>query len=127
ARDALVCVVAGLRQMRPEGGKARTERALAVQEHTCKRDPPAADSTPMQSRITQTGTAWAWLSFVVALALTIPLIWRAWTIIGPNTYTGGDGKSWQTLIRAVIQLAPALYVKIFNPLPGQAVVCSPVH
>src|SRR5215472_13447164 len=53
-------------------------------------------STPMQSRITQTESAWAWLSFVVALALTIPLIWRAWIIIRPNTYTGGDGKAWQS-------------------------------
>jgi hypothetical protein len=59
----------------------------------------------MQSRITQTGSAWAWLSFVVALALTIPLIWRAWTIIGPNTYTGGDGKMWQSLIREIREFA----------------------
>jgi hypothetical protein len=44
-------------------------------------------SDPMQSRVTEPGSVWAWLSFVVGLALTVPLMWRAWTIIGPNTYT----------------------------------------
>jgi hypothetical protein len=67
------------------------------------------------------------VSFVVALALTIPLIWRAWTIIGPNTYTGGDGKSWQSLIRAVVEFAPAFYVNILNPLQGAAGFGSPIN
>ena len=53
---------------------------------------------------------WAWLSFVVGLALTLPLIWHAWSIIGPNTYVGGDGKGWQSLIRAV----PRIYTR-FSP------------
>jgi hypothetical protein len=84
-------------------------------------------SDPKQSRITQSGSAWAWLSFVVALALTIPLIWRAWTIIGPNTYQGGDGKSWQSLIREVIEFAPAFHVNILNPLQGAAGFGSPIN
>lgn len=81
----------------------------------------------MQSRITQSESAWAWLSFVVALALTILLIWRAWTIIGPNTYQGGDGKSWQSLIREVIEFAPAFHVNILNPLQGAAGFGSPIN
>jgi hypothetical protein len=88
----------------------------------------------MQSRITQPRSAWGWLSFVVALALTIPLIWRAWTIIGPNTYQGGDGKQWQLLIRQVIEFAPAFHVNILNPLQGAVgfgtpanVWANPVH
>jgi hypothetical protein len=85
------------------------------------------DSTPTQSRITPTGSAWAWLSFVLALALTIPLIWRAWIIIGPNTYTGNDGKSWQSLIRAVIEFAPAFHLNILNPLQGAAGFGSPIN
>src|SRR5262249_38208685 len=85
------------------------------------------DSTPMQSRITQTGSAWSWLSFVVALALTLPLIWSAWIIIGPNTYTGADGKSWQSLIREVIEFAPAFHINILNPLQGAAGFGSPIN
>jgi hypothetical protein len=82
----------------------------------------------MQLRITQQPrSAWAWLSFVVALALTIPLIWRAWAIIGPNTYQGGDGKSWQLLIREVIEFAPAFHVNILNPLMGAAGFGDPVN
>src|SRR5262245_44425094 len=88
----------------------------------------------MQSRITRPRSAWAWLSFVVGLALTIPLIWRAWIIIGPNTYQGGDGKQWQLLIREVIEFAPAFHVNILNPLQGAAgfgtpanVWANPVH
>jgi hypothetical protein len=84
-------------------------------------------SDPMRSRTTQTGSAWAWLSFVIALALTIPLIWRTWTIIGPNTYTGGDGKSWQSLIRTFIEFAPAFYVNILNPLQGAAGFGGPIN
>jgi hypothetical protein len=38
-------------------------------------------SDPMQSRVTEPGPAWAWLSSVVGLALTLPLIWRTWTVI----------------------------------------------
>ena len=90
-------------------------------EHTCKRGDVADESTPMQSRIAQTESAWAWLSFVVALALTIPLIWRAWIIIRPNTYTGGDGKAGQVLLREVCEFAPAFHVNILNPLQGAQV------
>jgi hypothetical protein len=79
------------------------------------------------SRITHLGSAWAWLSFIVGLALTVPLIWRAWIIIGPNTYQGGDGKSWQSLIRAVIEFAPAFYVNVLNPLQGAAGYGSPIN
>src|SRR5215813_2648390 len=85
------------------------------------------DSARTDSCITEPGLAWACLSFAVALALTIPLIWRAWMIIGPNTYTGGDGKSWQSLIRAVIEFAPAFYVNILNPLQGAAGFGSPIN
>jgi hypothetical protein len=84
-------------------------------------------SSSMQSRITQSGSASTWLSFAVALALTIPLIWRAWIIIGPNTYQGGDGKSWQSLIREVIEFAPAFHVNILNPLQGAAGFGSPIN
>jgi hypothetical protein len=84
-------------------------------------------SDPMQSRVTEPGSAWAWLSFLVGLALTIPLIWRAWIIIGPNTYTGGDGKIWQSMIRAVREFAPAFYVNILNPLQGAAGFGSPIN
>jgi hypothetical protein len=75
----------------------------------------------------QPGSAVAWLGFVVALALTIPLIWRAWTIIGPNTYTGGDGKMWQSLIRAVREFAPPFHLNILNPLQGAAAFGSPIN
>jgi hypothetical protein len=88
---------------------------------------PLMGSDPKQSRITQSGPAWAWLSFVLALALTIPLIWRAWTIIGPNTYQGGDGKGWQSLIREVIEFAPAFQLNILNPLQGAAGFGSPTN
>src|SRR5262245_65868189 len=84
-------------------------------------------SSSMQSRLTQRGSARACLSFVVALALTIPLIWRAWTIIGPNTYTGGDGKGWQSLIRAFREFAPAFHVNVLNPLQGAAGFGSPIN
>jgi hypothetical protein len=84
-------------------------------------------SSSMQSRITQPRSAWAWLSFVVALALTGPLIWRAWTIVGPSTYQGGDGKSWQSLIREVIKFAPVFHVNILNPLQGMAGFGSPIN
>jgi hypothetical protein len=87
----------------------------------------ADDSTHMQTRITQTGSAWAWLSFVLALALTIPLIWRAWTIIGPNTYQGGDGKMWQSLIREIREFAPAFHVNVLNPLQGAAAFGNPIN
>src|SRR5262245_43003738 len=79
------------------------------------------------SRATQTGPAWAWVSFVVALTLTIPLIWRVWTIIGPNTYQGGDGKSWQSLIREVIEFAPAFHVNVLNPLQGAVAFGNPIN
>src|SRR6266487_2021471 len=87
------------------------------------------NSALAQSRagIIHARSAWAWLSFVVALALTIPLIWRAWIIIGPNTYTGADGKSWQSLIRGVIEFAPAFHVNILNPLQGVAGLGSPIN
>src|SRR6266487_4885502 len=87
------------------------------------------NSALAQSRagIIHARSAWVWLSFVVALALTIPLIWRAWIIIGPSTYTGGDGKSWQSLIRAAIEFAPAFHVNIFNPLQGAAGFGSPIN
>jgi hypothetical protein len=81
----------------------------------------------MQSRLTPTASARAWLSFVVALALTLPLIWHAWTIIGPNTYTGGDGKGWQSLIRAFIEFAPAFHVNILNPLQGVVEFGNPIN
>jgi hypothetical protein len=84
-------------------------------------------SDPMQSRVTEPGPAWAWLSFVVGLALTLPLIWRTWTIIGPNTYTGGDGKIWQSVIRAVREFAPAFHVNVLNPLQGAAGFGSPIN
>jgi hypothetical protein len=79
------------------------------------------------SRTAQTGSAWAWLSFVVGLALTIPLMWRAWIIIGPNTYTGGDGKIWQSVIRAVREFAPAFHVNVLNPLQGAAGFGTPIN
>ena len=84
-------------------------------------------SDPMQSRVTEPGLVWAWLSFVVGLALTIPLMWRAWTIIGPNTYTGGDGKIWQSTIRAFREFAPAFHVNILNPLQGAAGFGNPIN
>jgi hypothetical protein len=80
-----------------------------------------------QSRITQPRSAWAWLSFVLALALTIPLIWRAWIIIGPNTYTGGDGKMWQSLIREIREFAAAFHVNVLNPLQGAAGFGNPIN
>jgi hypothetical protein len=70
---------------------------------------------PMQSRVTEPGSAWAWLSFVVGLALTIPLMWRAWIIIGPNTYAGGDGKTWQSVIREIREFAPAFHAATTVP------------
>jgi hypothetical protein len=81
----------------------------------------------MQLRITQTGSAWAWLSFVVGLALTIPLIWRAWTIIGPNTYMGTDGKGFQSLTREIREFAPAFHVNLLNPLQGAAGFGEPIN
>jgi hypothetical protein len=90
-------------------------------------DDAADEPCSMQSRITQTGSAWAWVSFIVALALTIPLIWRVWVIIGPNTYTGADGKGWQTLIRTDIEFAPAFHVNILNPLQGAAGFGNPIN
>jgi hypothetical protein len=60
------------------------------------------------------------LSFVVGLGLTLPVIWHAWSIIGPNTYLGADGKTWQSLIRAVCEFAPAFHVNILYPLEGVA-------
>src|SRR5262245_19451587 len=84
-------------------------------------------SDPMQSRVAEPGSAWAWLSFVVGLALTIPLMWRAWIIIGPNTYTGGDGKIWQSMIRAFREFAPAFHVNVLNPLQGAAGFGSPIN
>jgi hypothetical protein len=81
----------------------------------------------MRSRITQTGSTWVWLSFFVALALTLPLIWCAWAIIGPNTYEGGDGKGWQSLIRAFIEFAPPFHVNILNPLQGAAEFGNPIN
>jgi hypothetical protein len=71
--------------------------------------------------------AWAWLSFVLALALTIPLIWRAWTIVGPNTYQAADGKAWQSVIREVIEFAPAFQVNILSPLAGAAGFGTPIN
>jgi hypothetical protein len=71
--------------------------------------------------------AWAWLSFVLALALTIPLIWRAWTIVGPNTYQGAEGKAWQSVIRGVIEFAPTFHVNILNPLQGAAGFGTPIN
>ena len=70
---------------------------------------------------------WTWLSFAVGLALTIPLIWRAWSIIGPNTYTGGDGKGWQSLIRAYREFTPVFHLNILNPLQGAAGFGSPIN
>jgi hypothetical protein len=81
----------------------------------------------MRSRITQTGSTWVWLGFFVALALTLPLIWCAWAIIGPNTYEGGDGKGWQSLIRAFIEFAPPFHVNILNPLQGAAEFGNPIN
>ena len=68
------------------------------------------DFVPAQSGITRPGSIWAWLSFVVGLGLTLPLIWHAWTIIGPNTYLGADGKGWQSLNSC----APRIYTR-FSP------------
>jgi hypothetical protein len=84
-------------------------------------------SDPMQSRVTEPGSAWAWLSFVVGLALTIPLMWRTWIIIGPNTYMGGDGKIWQSTIRAFREFAPAFHVNVLNPLQGAAGFGNPIN
>jgi hypothetical protein len=56
-------------------------------------------SDPMQSRVTEPGPAWAWLSFVVGLALTLPLIWRTWTVI-----------------REIREFAPVFHVNVLNPL-----------
>jgi hypothetical protein len=81
----------------------------------------------MRSRITQTGSTWVWLGFFVALALTLPLIWCAWAIIRPNTYEGGDGKGWQSLIRAFIEFAPPFHVNILNPLQGAAEFGNPIN
>src|SRR6266568_5347367 len=84
-------------------------------------------SDPMQSRVTEPGSAWAWLSFVVGLALTISLMWRVWIIIGPNTYTGGDGKIWQAVIREIREFAPAFHVNLLNPFQGAAGFGSPIN
>src|SRR5262245_28258901 len=70
---------------------------------------------------------WAWLSFAIGLALTISLIWRAWSIIGPNTYSGGDGKAWQSLIRAFREFTPVFHLNILNPLQGAASFDSPMN
>src|SRR4029453_332698 len=85
------------------------------------------DSVPAQSGITRPRSIWAWLGFVVGLGLTLPLIWHAWTIIGPNTYVGGDGKAWQSLIRAVRDFAPAFHVNILSPLQGVAGFGDPIN
>ncbi len=71
--------------------------------------------------------AWAWLSFAVGLALTISLMWRVWIIIGPNTYTGGDGKIWQAVIREIREFAPAFQVNILSPLQGAAGFGTPIN
>src|SRR2546426_4382034 len=84
-------------------------------------------SDPMQSRVTEPGSAWAWLSFVVGLALTISLMWRVWIIIGPNTYTGGDGKIWQSVIREIREFAPAFHANFLNPFQGAAGFGSPIN
>src|SRR5262245_15442780 len=81
----------------------------------------------MQSRVTEPGLVWAWLSFVVGLALTIPLIWRAWIIIGPNTYTGGDGKGWQSLIPELREVAPVFIVNDLIPVQGEGAFGSPIN
>jgi hypothetical protein len=85
------------------------------------------DSAAMPSGMSQRRSLWAWLSFVVGLGLTIPLIWRAWTIIGPNTYTGGDGKAWQAVIREVREFAPVFHFNILNPLEGAAAFGTPIN
>src|SRR5262245_43508365 len=85
------------------------------------------DSVPAQSGITRPGSIWAWLGLVVGLGLTLPLIWHAWTIIGPNTYVGGDGKAWQSIIRAVREFAPAFHVNILSPLEGLAGFGDPIN
>jgi hypothetical protein len=84
-------------------------------------------SSSAVTRVTEPGTAWVWLTFVVGLALTIPLMWRAWIIIGPNTYTGGDGKIWQSVIREIREFAPAFHVNILNPLQGAAGFGTPIN
>jgi hypothetical protein len=55
------------------------------------------------------------------------LMWRTWIIIGPNTYTGGDGKIWQSTIRAFREFAPAFHVNILNPLQGAAGFGEPIN
>src|SRR5262249_19211670 len=85
------------------------------------------DSAPAQSGVTRPGSIWAWLGFVVGLGLTLPLIWHAWTIIGPNTYTGGDGKGWQSLIRAYREFTPVFHLNILNPLQGAGGFVSPIN
>jgi hypothetical protein len=81
----------------------------------------------LRAGMIQARSPWAWLSFVLALALTIALIWRAWSIIGPNTYAGGDGKGWQSLIRAYREFAPVFHLNILNPLQGAAGFGSPIN
>ena len=111
----------------PECGKLRRRGAGCAGADLQTRMTSLMDSTPMQPRVTEPRSAWAWLSFVVGLALTIPLIWRAWTIIGPNTYMGGDGKIWQSLIREIREFAPAFHVNVLNPLQGVAGYGSPIN
>src|SRR5262249_18624879 len=86
-----------------------------------------SESAPMPARMTQPGSAWAWLSFVIALALTIPLMWRAWIIIGPNTYTGADGKGFQSLTRQIREFAPPFHVNVLNPLQGAVGFGEPIN
>jgi hypothetical protein len=47
------------------------------------------------------GPQWPWLCFGVSLLLILLLVWETWTIVGPSTYTGADGKALQANILAM--------------------------
>jgi hypothetical protein len=70
---------------------------------------------------------WYWLSFATSLALTLPLVWQSWRIVGPSTYAGGDGKSLQAGILAFQKFAPPFEINTLLPIQGLAEFATPVN
>jgi hypothetical protein len=91
-----------------------------------KGDHPGIRPRPV-SHPSGVGATRAWVSFLIALALTSSLVWRAWTIVGASTYQGGDGKVYQSLLRMFREFAPAFHINILNPLQGAAGFAYPMN
>src|SRR5215467_3226648 len=70
---------------------------------------------------------WPWLCFPVAFALLAPIIWQAWTIVGPDTYAGADGKTLQTQIKAFQHFATMFEINAVTPIYGFAGFNTPVN